>query len=422
MNPENATPAENLQQVQRLPFRELLKRVGPGMILTGVVVGPGSITTASVLGARFGYDLFWLLIPVFIMGTSFLLVSYRIAMLTGMPILRAIDHYYGRLAAAVVGTATFVSGVSFTVSNFTGTGMGVSLVLPVSWQVGSILMSALCLTFIFWRGGVYSVLEKAISTCVIVMLACFAIAFIASGGPDWGPFLRGMVVPGFPSAAAVPTALAFVSTSATVTTGMYGTYLGREKKWKKADLVNGAITTDAMAHVLSVCLISMLIMGTGAIVLHPQGIVIQSPAELAGLLVPVLGGAARYVMGFSIIGAAFSSLLGTSQRTAVLMLDGLGLPCGLDQKITRYFSAAVLLFGAVMALILGRSPVQLVLAAQVCTAVATPVAGIFMVLLLMRKDIGADLKRPKLLIAAMIVSYAIALGLTANTVVKLLAG
>ena len=419
---QSAAAEQNLLEVKRLPWTELLKRVGPGMVLTGVVVGPGSITTAAVLGARFEYQLFWLIIPVFVMSTAFLMVNYRIAMLTGMPILQAINHYYGRAAAAIVGTATFISGVSFTVSNFTGTGMGVSLILPVSWQVGSILMTAVCLLFVFWRGGAYSILEKVISTCVVVMLVCFAIAFFATGGPKWPALLKGLVVPGFPSSAAIPAALAFVSTSATVTTGMYGTYLGREKKWKKEDLLNGAVATDAMAHVLSVCVISLLIMSTGAIVLNPQGIVIQSPAELAELLAPVLGGAARYVMGFSIVGAAFSSLLGTSQRTAVLMLDGLGLPCGLDQKVTRFFCTGVLVFAAVMALTLGSSPVQLVLAAQICTAVATPVAGIFMILLMLRKDVGAELKRPWLLIAAMIVSYLIALGLTANTVINMIVG
>ena len=74
-------------------------------------------------------------------------------------------------------------------SNFTGTGMGVSLVLPVSWQTGSITMAAVCLIFIFWRGGAYSVLEKGHpSACVIITIACFAIAFAASGGPDWGAF------------------------------------------------------------------------------------------------------------------------------------------------------------------------------------------------------------------------------------------
>lgn len=43
--------------VPTLSFGELLKRIGPGIILTGVVIGPGAITTASMLGANYGYQM-----------------------------------------------------------------------------------------------------------------------------------------------------------------------------------------------------------------------------------------------------------------------------------------------------------------------------------------------------------------------------
>ena len=35
--------------VKRLTVLEILKRIGPGIILAGVVVGPGAITTAAML-------------------------------------------------------------------------------------------------------------------------------------------------------------------------------------------------------------------------------------------------------------------------------------------------------------------------------------------------------------------------------------
>ena len=36
--------------VRKLSFWELLKKVGPGIILTGVVIGPGNITISAMLG------------------------------------------------------------------------------------------------------------------------------------------------------------------------------------------------------------------------------------------------------------------------------------------------------------------------------------------------------------------------------------
>ena len=39
------------EQVERLPFKELLTKVGPGFILAGIQLGPGSLTTSAMIGA-----------------------------------------------------------------------------------------------------------------------------------------------------------------------------------------------------------------------------------------------------------------------------------------------------------------------------------------------------------------------------------
>ncbi len=103
------TEAFDPAKIKKLTFLEMLKRIGPGIILTGVVIGPGNITTSAMLGANYGYGLIWLWIPIAFMGITFMLTSYRISMLTGRPILHAIRHYYGSTASAVTGVALFLS-------------------------------------------------------------------------------------------------------------------------------------------------------------------------------------------------------------------------------------------------------------------------------------------------------------------------
>ena len=70
--------------VRKLSFWELLKKVGPGIILTGVVIGPGNITISAMLGANYGYSMIWLILPIIFMGIAFMMTAYRIGMLTGM--------------------------------------------------------------------------------------------------------------------------------------------------------------------------------------------------------------------------------------------------------------------------------------------------------------------------------------------------
>ena len=159
-----------------------------------------------------------------------------------------------------------------------------NLIFGINWKLGALIMLAVLLGLYFSK-GVYSKVEKGIMICIVGMILAFYATLVSTGGPAWGEMGKGLVKWSLPEGS-MTTALAYISTNAAVTAGIYGTYLGAEKKWKKEDLFNGAMKWDAVAHIVTVILISGAIMLVGAIVLNPQGIAIQAPAQLAELLVP----------------------------------------------------------------------------------------------------------------------------------------
>lgn len=420
MNESSVASKEIYNQVDagKLPIKELLKRIGPGIILTGVVIGPGAITTASMLGAIYGYSLMWILIPIAFMGISFLLTTYRITLLTGMPSIHAIRHFYGSFAAKVVGVATFLSCVFFTIGNISGTGAGMNLLFGINWKIGSLLM--LCvLVYCYFSKGVYSKVEKISMICILGLILAFYATLFKSGGPDVGAVTSGLTNWYFPVGGMV-MALGFISTNASINTGLYGTYLSGEKKWKKEDLFNGAMLTDSIAHILGVILVSGAIVLVGAIVLHPNQIMINSPSQMADMLVPFMGNAAKYIMGIALLAAAFSSLLGNTHRAVVFLNAGFNKPTGLEEKSVRWGSFIVLAISSIVSFSYGGSPVQLIYIANIATAIATPVAGLFMCLLLCRKDINKGYKQPRILQTSMIISYVFALLLTIFAVIEII--
>lgn len=395
---------------EKLPFNELIKRIGPGIILTGVVIGPGAITTASMLGAQYGYSLIWILIPIAFMGISFLLTTYRITLLTGLPSIHAIRHYYGSFAAKVVGIATFLSCVFFTIGNISGTGAGMNMLFGINWKLGALIM-LFVLVYCYFSKGVYSKVEKVSMLCILGLIVAFYATLVKTGGPNVNEMAHGFTNWHFPVGSLI-LALGFISTNASINTGLYGTYLTGEKKWKKEDLFNGAMVTDAIAHVLGVILVSGAIVVVGAIVLFPQQVSITSTTQMADMLVPFMGNAAKYLMGIALLAAAFSSLLGNTHRSVVLLNAGFNKPTGLEEKSIRWGSLIVLAISAIVSFSYGGSPVQLIYLANIATAIATPVAGVFMCLLLFRKDINKGLKPPRILQACMLISYLFALILT----------
>ena len=113
-------------------------------------------------------------------------------------------------------------------------------------------------------------------------------------------------------------------------------------------MFNGTMLADAIAHVVTVILISGAVVLVGAIVLHPQGLRIKSPVQLADMLRPFLGSYANLVMGLALLGAAFSSLLGNTQRGVVLLNAGLDKDVSLESRLVRWSCTACIVFGCVI--------------------------------------------------------------------------
>lgn len=416
-----STPQEEAfdsEKVQRLPIRELLKRIGPSIILTGIAVGPGSITTASMIGSEYGYTLVWLFLPIMFMGVSFLLTTHRISLLTGMPTFHAIRHYYGSGAAKFVGIASFLSCMFFTIGNISGCGAGMNLIFGINWKIGATILIA-ALVYCYFSKGVYNRVEKIIGICIIGMLVAYCVTLGIAGGPDPGQMASGLTHWTFP-AGSFATALAFISTSASINAGIYGTYLGQEKKWKKEDLFNGTVLIDAIAQSIGVILISGAIMLVGAIVLHPNGTKITSAVQLAEMLIPLMGQSANVVMGIALLAAAFSALLGNTHRTVVLLNAGFNQPTSLEDKSIKRNAMIVVAIAAVICFTYGKSPVQLIYLANVASAIATPVAGGFICAMIWRKDVNQGAKKPRVLRVCMLISYLFCLILTLSTLGKVL--
>lgn len=404
--------------VKKLPFKELVKRIGPGLIATGIVIGPGAVTTAAMIGGNYGYDLIWLLIPIIFMGITFMMVTNRLAITTGLPTIHAIHKYYGPIASGIVGIATFIACLFFTMGNISGTGAGMNLIFGIDWKIGSAIMVAIVI-YCYFSKNVYSKVEKVVTFCILGMIVAFYITLFGVGGPDAKSLATGMTSFKVPEGG-LGTALAFISTNAAITAGIYNTYLGQEKKWNKEDLFNGVMFTDALVHVISVVLISGAIILVGAVVLHPTGEKIKAPAQLAALLVPMMGNAANYIMGAALLGAGFSSLIGNTQRGIVLLNAGMQKEVKLESKLVRNGCLAALVFSMIVAYVFNGSPIQLIFIANLATSIATPVGGLFVTLLIWRKDVNEGYKDPTVLRIAMTISYVFVLIMTFSSLKSLI--
>ncbi len=94
------------------------------------------------------------------------------------------------------------------------------------------------------------------------------------------------------------------------------------------------------------------------------------------------------------------------------MQAGLNKETSLDSKPIKYGCITCLVIATVICFAYGGSPTQLIFIANVATSIATPVAGLFMVLILWKKELFNGYKAPRFLQVLMTICYIFAVFMT----------
>ena len=345
------------------------------------------VTTSAILGARYEYGMIWMVILALFMRGIYMRSAYTAQVVLGMPILDCINKFYGKALCAIAGFVCAFGCVAYEVGNFSGSGISINLLFGLDWKIGGVIMSLVCLLFIFGR-SIYNRVEKGMKICVFLMVAGFLIALIAAGGPSLSGVAKGLV-PSLPDKNALFTTLAFIGSCAAISGVVYGTHLSKEKKWDTEDIKNGTLMWDVILGAGSIALIVLLVLLTSAKILYPQGITVSEVNDLTMLFKTIVGAAAPYLLGICLLAASASSLLVSAQMGATLLLAGFGREAKMEDKDVQWLSVIILALGALTAFIFGSSsPTQVLLIANICAVINAPLLAILIIMIVNRKEMG----------------------------------
>lgn len=359
-------------------------RFGPAFVTAALVFGPGSITTASSLGASFAYELIWVPVLATILMLCFVNLSVRIGLTTDRSPVATVSAKFGRLVGILVGLGAFLVASSFQAGNSVGTGSASHVLFGGNTALFAALFTALAIGFL-WLPRFYRNLEKLMVVIIIAMVALYVATAVISR-PDLGQLAKGLL-PSIPTGAGA-LVVAAAATTFSVVGAFYQIQLVREKGWTPAQLPEAR--RDAALGSVILGALSVVITIAAAAVLNPLGAAVSSPADMAVILEPALGQGATVLFALGLWAAAFSSLLGNSTIGGSMLAGALGVDQGgLDSKVVKLCITAVLLLGGIVAVVFGGIPVQLILTAQAVTILVVPVVGVALVILARSRDRGS---------------------------------
>jgi NRAMP (natural resistance-associated macrophage protein)-like metal ion transporter len=353
----------------RLGLPAFVAVLGPGLLAGLSDDDPAGITTYSIAGARYGYDLLWVLFLSVAALVVYHELGARLGLVTGQGLVALVRSSYGPRTALMVVATLVVANLGTTCAEFAGVAAGLELA-GVSRYL-SVPTAALLVGFVVLRGSFHRV-EHVLLLLSTVFITYVGAAFLAH--PDWAEAGRGLVVPQVPH-----TRDALI-----IVTGIVGTTLApwglafiqsyaadkrltaADVRFERIDVVSGAALTGLIgAFVLVAC----------AATLHATGHRnIDDARDAALALKPLAGHLASTLFGAGLVGAALLAAAVVPLSTAYSVAEGFGREARLDDSFAEapffYLTyLGILGLGAAFVLVPGLPLVPVLFLTQVLNAV-----------------------------------------------------
>ncbi len=358
--------------------RPLRRRsLGPGALTAAAFLGPGTVTTATVAGARLGYVLAWALVFATVAAIVLQEMAARLGVAgrlgLGEAIARSAPGPVLRWGAVgLVAAALGIGNAAYEGGNVAGAVLGLQAALPHLQADVLAPLVALVAGGVLLLGG-YRVIERFLIGSVLVMTVTFAAALLVVG-PDWRALAVGAAVPSLPPGA-MPLVLGLIGTTI-VPYNLFLHAAAARTHWPDADSLAEA-RFDAGVSIGVGGLVSILVLATAAASLFGAGLRVENAADMARQLEPIAGSGAKYLMGLGLFAAGLSSAITAPLATGFVAAELVGFPADPRAAAFRWVAGAVLAVGAVVA-IAGARPVELILFAQAANGVLLPIIAAFL--------------------------------------------
>lgn len=362
---------------------KLIHIIGPGLIVGALVFGPSKLTITSKIGAIYSYDLLWIIfIAIFFMAV-YTILAERIGLASDISLLTLIGNKWGKIFSTIVGIGIFLVCASFQTGNSVGVGIAIGELTNTSNAIWIVFFNLIGIVLLFFK-EFYKVLEKLMLILVGLMLIAFMITLIEVK-PNFINVAEGFVVPKIPQGS-MGLVIAFIASCFSIVGAFYTSYLVQaRKKLKGGD--DDSSRNSSLTGIIVLGLLSAILMICAAAILHPQQITVQTATDMSMALRPAFGEAASAVFLIGLFAAGFSSVVGNATLGGTLMSDALGFGSDFNSNKTKMLIASVMVVGAVIALIFGNAPLELIVFAQSITIFIVPIIGIAMFLIANDKKI-----------------------------------
>ncbi len=390
-------------------FRRLLPFLGPAFIASVAYVDPGNFATNIQGGASYGYLLVWVIIASNLMAMLIQTLSAKLGIASGLNLAEMCRERFPRGVVWSMWLLAEAVAMATDLAEFIGAAIGFQILFHIPLLLGGILTAIATFVILGLERHGFRPMEAVISGLVAIIAICYVIeTFLAR--PDWQAITYHAVVPQFSGAESIILAAGILGATVMPHAIFLHSALtqrrivAQDQRQARMLLHFEIIDVLIAMGIASFVNVAMLVMAA-ATFFHAGLLNIATIEGAYKTLTPLLGRAASWVFGISLLASGLSSSsVGTMagqivmqgfihrqipvwlRRGLTILPSLIVIAIGLDPTRTLVLSQVVLSFGIPFALVplvmftANRKVMRSLVNHRVTTAIACFVTAIILLL------------------------------------------
>jgi manganese transport protein len=401
-------------------FARLLPFMGPAFIASVAYMDPGNFATNIQGGAEFGYTLLWVIVASNLMAMLIQSLSAKLGIASGLNLAEQCRNNFPRPVVWFMWGISELVAMATDLAEFLGAALGLYLLFGIPLWLAGLMTVAITFMILGLERYGFRPLEAVISALVGVVAVSYLVETILDK-PNWGNVAYHAFVPTFAG-----------TESVLIATGILGATVMPHVIFLHSALTQGRIVVKDDAHrsklfrfeVIDIFVAmglagfinaAMLIMAASTF--HANGLTtIGTIEEAHRTLEPLLGSAASWVFGISLLASGLSSSSVGTMAGQVIM-GGF-----IHRQIPTWVRRLVTVIPPMIIILLGLDPTRTLVLSQVVLSFGLPFAIIPLIMFTARRDIMGNLVNKRITTVVASIIAALIVGLNIYLLVQVFTG
>lgn len=374
---------------------EILKFIGPGLLVTVGFIDPGNWASNLAAGAEFGYTLLWM---VTLSTLMLIVLQHNVAHLgiaSGLCLSEAAAIHIKKKYARVILSSAMLASVSTSLAEILGGAIALNMIFHIPVRAGAVLVTIFVIIMLFTNS--YKVIEKWIIAFVSVIGLSFLYE-LSLVNIDWNSAIKGWVVPSFP-----PGSMIIVMSVLGAVVMPHNLFLHSEviqsRQW---NLENETVIKKQLRYEYLDTLISMIIgwgINSAMIILAAATFFktktpVTELEQAQSLLSPLLGNNAAFVFAIALLFSGISSTITSGMAAGTIFAGMYKEPYDIKDNHSR-LGVAISLVVALFIIFLISNPFNGLIFSQMFLSIQLPITIFLQVYLTSSEKVMGKYKNSK---------------------------